>query len=469
MKKTRIGGQAVIEGVMMRGATSSALAVRDENGEVRLETERLPQKKSKISKIPFVRGIVNLVTSMILGTKITMKSAEIFAEGDVDTSEDGKGFQAVMAFSLLLGLGLAIFLFVFLPTTITDLILKWTQGTEIVWLRSLVEGLLKLAILILYMSSITLMKDIKRLFMYHGAEHKTIACYENELPLTVENVRKCSRYHDRCGTSFIVFVVVISIALTIVLDIVFNAIGFVAYKELWVRILFKIVCLPLVAGISYEVLMLMAKSDFILFRPLKWFGKQFQRITTREPDDGMIEVAITSFNAVLEMDADQSKEAISFPSAIPLKDFREQVEPLLQYKTVESCDIDWILCALLGVKRSELKPDLPVPFCWQIRAKHLINRCAQGEPLQYVLGNTDFYGRLFSVNKDCLIPRFETELVCEQALKSARSNDKVLDLCCGSGAIGVTLFLEKQSEVPSVSVSVTCADISDKALHIAKG
>ncbi len=457
--KTKIGGQAVIEGVMMRGASAMALAVRDENGEIRIQSERLPEKKPWYRKVPFLRGIVNLVISMIDGMRIIGKSAEVMVEDEIDTS-DGKGMKGMMFVSVLLGLALAVALFILLPTYLTGWILEWCGLTELKWLKSLIEGVLKMFILIGYMGGISCMKEIRRVYMYHGAEHKTIACYENELPLTVENVKKCSRYHDRCGTSFIVFVVILSVILMFAVEAVCYAVGFEQINVTWIRSLIKLAMLPLTAGISYEMLMLLARSNFVLFRPLKWLGKQFQKLTTREPDDGMCEVAIAAFNTVLEMDADPTVPEQKFPGAVPLKVFREQIRPLEDYSVMEKCDEDWILCAVLNVKRNELRDDLPVPYGWQLRVEKMIKRCASGEPLQYVLGNTDFYGRIFALDENVLIPRQETELVAEQLIKRLTAGQTVLDMCCGSGVIGITAALEK-------NVSVTLADIDKKALKIA--
>ncbi len=462
--KTKIGGQAVIEGVMMRGESSMALSVRDESGQIRVETKRLSAKKPWYRKVPFLRGVVNLVISMVEGFRIIGKSAEVMAEEEVDTS-DGK-MGGMMVFSFLLGLLLAIALFILLPTGVTTGIFALTKldETQYAWLKSLIEGVCKMVVLIAYMASISRIREIKRVFMYHGAEHKTIACYEAEMPLTVENVQKCSRYHDRCGTSFIVFVVVLSVVLMMVLDVVCVLCGFTAFVEKenwWLRALLKIVLLPVTAGVSYEMLMLLARSNFVLFRPLKWLGKQFQKLTTREPDDSMCEVAICSFNKVLEMDADPTIPEVHFPEAITLQQFREQLQQSGIAQKMEKSDMDWLVCSVLNIKRSDLQKDLKIPFGWTIRLQKYAQRIAQGEPLQYVLGNTEFYGRTFAVNPDVLIPRPETELVTEQAIKLAANNSKVLDMCCGSGAIGITVALEK-------GCNVTLSDVSPAALKVAK-
>ena len=469
VRKTKIGGQAVLEGVMMRGNSSMALACRDEMGAIRMDTTRLPVKKPWYRKIPFIRGVVNMVISLISGTKIIGKSAEVMVE-EVDTKGDGSGMGWMMFVSTLLGIVLALALFILAPTYATKGIFGLaklsTEDLEWAWLKSLLEGVFKILILVIYMSVISCMKEIKRVFMYHGAEHKTIACYEAELPLTVENVQKCSRYHDRCGTSFIVFVVVLSVILMMALDIICAAVGWTLFLEdgnWWLRTLLKIALLPVVAGISYEMLMLLARSNFILFRPLKWLGKQFQKLTTREPDDGMCEVAIAAFNKVLEMDADLTVPEEHFPDPVSIDEFRQNL--VTRHEDLVNCvkgDVDWLLCTILNIKKADLSnPNVKIPFGWFIRLDKMSERLAQGEPWQYVVGATEFFGRTFRTDKNVLIPRMETELVCEQLLKYINSQDKVLDLCCGSGILGITAACEKQCDV-------TLSDISKDALKVAK-
>ena len=467
--KTKIGGQAVIEGVMMRGATSMALSVRDETGQIRVETTRLPAKKPWYRKVPFIRGVVNLVISMIDGFKIIGKSAEVMVEDEIDTSE-GKGMGAMMAFSVLLGMLLAVGLFIVVPTAITTGIFALFKLDEVqfAWLKSLIEGVCKMLVLVGYMGGISCMKEIKRVFMYHGAEHKTIACYEAEMPLTVENVQKCSRYHDRCGTSFLVFVVLLSVLLMMVLDVVCIACNFTAFVEKqnwWLRALLKIALLPVTAGFSYEMLMLLACSNFVLFRPLKWLGKQFQKLTTCEPDDGMCEVAICSFQKVLEMDADQTIAEVHFPKPVTLEQFKTIVEQSGLTDYVGKAD-EWLLCAILRLKPADLSKDVKIPFGWTVRVQKMKERIEKGEPWQYVVGSAYFYGRTFAVDNRVLIPRPETELVTEQAILRANDGDKAVDLCCGSGAIGATLALECKNR--GKNVSVTCADVSKDALKVAK-
>lgn len=464
--KTKIGGQAVIEGVMMRGSQSMALAVRDETGHIRLETTRLPAKKPWYKKVPFLRGVINLVASMVQGTKIIGKSAEIMAEEEIDVS-NGKGMGALMGLSTVLGVALALCLFVLLPTGLTAGIFALakldTKDIAWVWLKSLLEGVFKMAILILYMWGVSRMKEIKRLFMYHGAEHKTIACYESEMDLTVENVQKCSRYHDRCGTSFIVFVVVLSIILMMILDVICAVCRFTLFiEQWWLRALLKIALLPLTAGVSYEMLMLMARSNFVLFSPFKWLGKQFQHLTTREPDDEMCEVAIASFKAVLEMDEDESIAEVKFPAPITLPEFKERLKQSGIMEIIGEKDVNWLTCAVLNIAVKDVdRQDVKIPFGWTIRLDKMKERLDNGEPWQYVVGNVEFYKRMFAVNKDVLIPRQETELVCEQLIKRVSKKNTVLDLCCGSGVLGITVALE-------TGATVTLADVSKEALKVAK-
>ena len=464
--KTKIGGQAVIEGVMMRGATSMALTVRDELGQMRTETTRLTTKKPWYKKIPFLRGIINLVTSMIDGTKIISKSAELMVEDEIETSNESMG--GVMAISTLLGIALALGLFVVLPTAITTGIFALFQldvdNLDWAWLKSLIEGVAKMGVLVGYMALVSQMKEIKRVFMYHGAEHKTIACYEAEMELTVENVQKCSRYHDRCGTSFLVFTVVLSVILMMVLDVVCAACNFTLFlqkENWWLRALLKIGMLPLTAGVSYEVLMLLANSNFVLFRPLKWMGKQFQKITTKEPTDDMCEVAIKSFVSVLEMDADPTIAEVKFPAPLTVDEFKQKVADSELPTLIGTGDVDWLTTAVLHVKASDLTKDIKIPYGWVLRLQKACEGIKNGQPWQQAIGAAEFFGRNFQIDKNVLIPRQETELVCEQALKYIDKKSKVLDLCCGSGVLGITIALEKGAKV-------TLGDVSKDALAIAK-
>ena len=301
---TSIGGQAVLEGVMMRGASSEALAVRDEDGVIRLETKRVKPVKERnfFFRLPIIRGVYSFVQSLVGGTACLMRSAEVYGEGEPSKFEKWVSkklkinvMSVVSGISMIIGLALAILLFMWLPQFVRGLFEKWflPEGQTFgVWAKNFIEGGLKLLIFVSYILLCSLLKDIRRTFMYHGAEHKTISCYEKGLPLTVENARKCTRVHDRCGTTFIVFVLVISI-------IVFACFESLVGGELKgaLRVLCKLLLLPVVAGLSYELLKALAKTKSPLVLPLKAPGLLLQRITTKEPEDDMIEVAIAALKA----------------------------------------------------------------------------------------------------------------------------------------------------------------------------
>ena len=235
-KKTSIGGQAVMEGVMMRGRSAMATAVRDQDGIIRVESTRIKpvNKRPLFLRLPLVRGCVSFVESMITGTKTLMRSAEVYGEGEPSKFEKWLAEKLkinlmgiVIGLSLILGAALAMFLFIWLPITLTSLIEKLV-GNGFVFdkiAKAFIEGGIKILIFILYISLASLLKDIKRTFMYHGAEHKTITCYEKGLDLTVENVKKCSRIHDRCGTTYMVLLLIISIFVFVLVEALFDLYG----------------------------------------------------------------------------------------------------------------------------------------------------------------------------------------------------------------------------------------------------
>lgn len=277
-----VGGQAVIEGVMMRGPKLTATAVRDPQGEIQVEanpvnsiTERFP-----ILKKPMLRGSVSLVESLIIGMKSLSYSAQMAGE------EDEKLTDRELAGTIVFALALASVLFIAIPTGAAKL---FHGITEDPFFLNLMEGFLRLAIFLLYIWGISRMKDIRRVFQYHGAEHKTIHCYEAGLPLTVENVQKFSRFHPRCGTNFLLIVMLVSI-------FVF---AFLGWPSLWERIASRILLLPVVAGISYEIIRLAGRSQNAIVQTAIKPGLWLQYLTTRPPEDEMVEVAIESLKAVL--------------------------------------------------------------------------------------------------------------------------------------------------------------------------
>lgn len=463
--RTNIGGQAVLEGVMMRGQTSVCTSVRDEEGNIRVETERIKSAKQKplALRLPVVRGVVNFFSSMVTGSKTLMRSAEVYGESEPTKFEKwlSKTFKldimsVVTTLGLVLGLGLAIFLFIWLPQFLTGLLNNFMhlQPTGI-WFN-LIEGLIKMAVFAGYILLTSLLKDIRRTYMYHGAEHKTINCYEYGLPLTVENVKKCSRIHDRCGTTFMFFVMFVSI-------IVFSLVNSIVQAEKVYRVLLKIALLPVVAGLSYELLKGLAKTDSPLALPLKAPGMLLQKITTREPDDGMIEVAINSFNTVLEMEKDQSIEPVKFVTAMRADKLFESVSHILAEGGISDvADAEWIVSISANVKRSEIATyEKSLSPSVVEKALNYAKERATGRPLWYVVGDTDFYGYTLKVDERVLIPRPETEEVVAKALEYINENSRVLDLCTGSGAIAITVSKEK-------GCTVCATDISRDALDLAK-
>ena len=371
IRKTSIGGQALMEGIMMRGPEKSAMAVRRPNGEIFFEEHENPQKKRpKICRLPIIRGVFGFVDSMVMGYKYLMRSAEIACEEVPEKGEEkpapaestpaapaekaavsgsapaeapspepesaakaesatepesaakaeaatepeaaagtepksafGKGaMTGMMLVATVLGVALAIGLFVWLPTFL------YTQFAKILpagaaenrYLRSAFEGALKIAVLVAYMALVSLMKDIRRTFMYHGAEHKTIFCYEHGLPLTVENVRGERRYHPRCGTSFLILMLLVSIVVGIFIPPTMNGINPTAYT--FIRTAIKILLIPLVMGIGYELLKFAGRHDNILTKIISAPGMWLQHLTVKEPTDDMIECAITAFKAVIPPD-----------------------------------------------------------------------------------------------------------------------------------------------------------------------
>ncbi len=304
MRRTTIGGQAVIEGVMMRGKEMYALAVRDIDGNIHLEEHNIDNKfNNKLFKLPFIRGVFAFIGSLVLGTKIIARSAEVAGiEEDEKVSKfeqfliDKLGDRlndVLMTISVVLALVLGTFLFMVLPVYITAFIKEFVTLQP--WSTSFLEGVTRLFIFVLYLILISKNKDIQRVFMYHGAEHKTINCFEHEEELTVENVKKHSLVHKRCGTSFLFIVMLVS----------FVFFMFFKTDDITTRIISRIVFLPVVAGISFEVLKYSGKTDNILIRILSWPGLKLQGLTTKEPDDDQIEVAIKSMVAVLDRQGEE--------------------------------------------------------------------------------------------------------------------------------------------------------------------
>ena len=303
MKSSGIGGQAVMEGIMMRNGSEYSVAVRKENGEIEVkkETYKGVGSKCKLFRLPFIRGIFSFVDSLVLGMKSLNYSASLFME-DGEEEEPGrfekwlqkkfgdKAEKVIMDLTMVISIILAMGIFMVFPTWVSTL-MKPLLGNGI-WM-ALFEGVLRIAIFIAYVGLISLMPDIKRTYMYHGAEHKCINCIEHGMPLTVENVMKSSKEHKRCGTSFLLIVMVISILFFLV----------IRPETLWLRLVSRILLIPVIAGVSFEFLRLAGNSDNPVVNLLSKPGLMLQGLTTKEPDEKMAEVAICAVEAVFDWKA----------------------------------------------------------------------------------------------------------------------------------------------------------------------
>ncbi|MBR1864320.1 MAG: DUF1385 domain-containing protein [Ruminococcus sp.] len=310
--KSKIGGQAVIEGVMMRGIDKASMANRLPDGTIDLEIWEIKNGANPpwYRKTPFVRGIFSFLTSMIDGYKCISRSVDkqMTDEDEEEPSKFEKWLEdklgdklmpVVSAVSMIVGVGLALFLFMFVPSALIKLIEK-IAGTELnAVLKNVIEGLIKIAIFCGYTALTALMPDMKRLYEYHGAEHKTIACYEGETELTPENVKKFIRFHPRCGTSFIFLVLFISIFV--------NTVFRVSWSNVFVRVLIKLALLPVVTGIAYELIRLAGRYDNPFTRIFSAPGLWIQRITTREPEEDQIECAIAALKAVIPENKEEDR------------------------------------------------------------------------------------------------------------------------------------------------------------------
>lgn len=305
--RSKIGGQALIEGVMMKGADTGAMACRLPDGTIDVET--WPENNGKnmpwYRKCPLVRGSFNFVLSMKDGYRCLMKSAEKQVTDEEDDEEEMSRFEkwlsdklgeklfgVIMGIAMVVGVAVSVLLFMYLPKLVVGLLINYTPVPDALMLRSFLEGILKIAIFLVYMGFTGCMKDIRRTYEYHGAEHKTIACHEAGDELTVENVRKHSRFHPRCGTSFIFITLIVSILVMCLVPI----------RVIWLRTVVSLLLLPLTVGISYEFIRLAGRSNSAFTRALSWPGLQIQRITTREPDDSQIECAIAAMKPCIPED-----------------------------------------------------------------------------------------------------------------------------------------------------------------------
>ena len=478
---TYIGGQAVLEGVMMVGKTCTACAVRDPEGKIQIEAKRTKHSAAaaRALKIPFVRGVVNLFSSLIRGTKTIMRSAAVYGEDDEEGGKVEKWLaekfkvgimDVVTAVSVVLGIVLAVGLFIILPRVFTNLLtgafpsLETFQGgvwTYVLW------GAFKFLIFLGYLALILLLKDIRRLYMYHGAEHKTINAYEHGMSLTPESVKTASRIHDRCGTSFLFIVVLINV---LVISLVTWGVGITPENipnrvlRFFAQLGVEIVLLPVIAGVSYEALKFFAKFDNAFVNIFKLPGMLLQKgLTTREPDESMIEVAIAAFNKVLEMDADPNVPETSFVTGGILSKMLADTKKKFAKEGIDESDAEWIYSIALGIKRSELSKERTVKPSESKKIDELITKRLTGRPLWYIVGDTDFCGVKIKVDERALIPRPETELLAEAVINTVESGDKVLDMCTGSGCIAVAV-----AKACKGKATVYASDVSDAAIMLAR-
>ncbi|MBB6714197.1 peptide chain release factor N(5)-glutamine methyltransferase [Clostridium gasigenes] len=431
MKKTNVGGQAVIEGVMMRGSSGLATAVRTPKGNIEIDFQKVVSitKKHKILNIPFIRGIFILIDSLIIGIKTLNYSASFFEETEPSKFEDWlkgkfgeKSNDIIIGMTMTLSMVIAVVLFMAIPTGVASLF-KGFGLTPIA--LNLIEAVIRIIILIAYIYGISQMEDIFRVFQYHGAEHKTIFCYEAEEELTVENVKKYGRFHPRCGTNFLFLIMMVSV-------VIFTFTGWGSFIQ---RLGLRIVLIPIISGITYEIIKWLGKSNSKLAQIISYPGLKLQGLTTREPDDSQIEVAIAALLA-----------------AEGLEEPEKTIGELLQFgvEKLKKVEIDTYILdtqLLLGKIINRDRIYLITNRNEKINNKfkkdylELLSKRVKKMPISYILGETEFMGLDLYVEEGVLIPRADTEVLVEEVLKliSKDKEVKVCDLCCGSGAIGIAL------------------------------
>ena len=584
---TSIGGQAIMEGVMMQGPDRVAIAMRMPSGELYLRTKKKPLD-TKVMKIPFVRGIVAFARSLVNGMGTLMESADILEEYAPEYAEEpGKveawvnkkfgpkaAWNILMTLALLFAVVISIAAFIIFPTWVVNFLKKWISDPIAL---NLIEGLLRIALFIAYVAAIRGMEDIKTLFRYHGAEHKTIHCFENGLVLDPENAEKFPTLHPRCGTSFLVFVLLVSLLLF----------SFLGWPNLVWRIASRILLIPVIAGISYELLRLAGRSNGRLVRILSWPGLMLQKLTTAEPTREQLEVAILSLKAVTvdpgvpeissfvdkdgnivrsaaeekevsremdewaaEVEANSEANVKAAEEAEEIEHREREVEARTVYtdlgegateeeineairfleeldnneytivkpeendgrsivraiadieaqaakartlarrytrdvKTYENA-LAWGQAALGMLPNGKNEARIILTYATGLSATEQITRAKElmknedfqeyekriyarieGVPLQYIVGMQEFMGLPFRVNPSVLIPRLDTEILVEQVLdliagKGLR-RPEILDLCTGSGAIGISIA----AKIPDAIVTMT--DVSEEALKTAMG
>ncbi len=433
MRKCEVGGQAVIEGVMMRGSKGQATAVRTPNKEIRIDFKKIVPitKKYKFLNVPFIRGIFVLVDSLITGINTLNYSASFFEDEDESESKfeiwlknkfGERSNDLIIGATMILSFAIAVGLFVALPTAIASLF-SYLNLHPIA--LNLIEAVIRMVILLGYMYSISKMEDIYRVFQYHGAEHKSIFCYESEEELTVDNVKKFSRFHPRCGTNFLFLIMFVSI-------LIFSFTGWGGFLE---RLILRILLIPVVSGITYELIKWLGKNDNKLAKIIAYPGLKLQELTTKEPDDDQIEVAIAAL-----MKAEGLK-----PKEKTIGELLDKASKELKEENIDTYILDAQL--LLGNVLAKDKlyiitnRDKNVSLKDEKEYFELIEKRKNKMPIKYILGETEFMGLDFNVEEGVLIPRGDTEILVEEVLSIINEEDElnVCDLCSGSGAIGISI------------------------------
>lgn len=438
MRKCDVGGQAIIEGVMMRGAKGLATAVRTPNGEIEVKVKRTTPitKKYKILNIPIIRGAATLIDSLIIGINTLNYSASFFEEDEEESKFDtwiknklgDKGANdLIITLTMMVSLLIAAGLFLGIPTAIAS-IFKGIGLSPI--LLNLIESAIRIAILITYMYFISKLDDIYRIFQYHGAEHKTIFCYESEEKLTIENVKKFGRLHPRCGTNFLFLTMIVSI-------ILFTLTGWGGF---WQRLILRIVLMPLVAGITYELIKWLGRTESKLGKFIAYPGLKLQELTTKEPDDEQLEVAIKSLMAA---------EGIEYKKTIG--ELLIDGNKILKEANIDTyiLDVQLLLGKVLGKDKLYLitNKEEEVSKIKEREFYRLINQRKDKMPIKYILKSAEFMGLEFQVEEGVLIPRGDTEILVEETLKFIKNERRydICDLCCGSGAIGISIAYLKEN------------------------
>ncbi|MBL4932692.1 peptide chain release factor N(5)-glutamine methyltransferase [Clostridium paridis] len=451
MKKIDVGGQAVIEGVMMRGTKGIATAVRTSEGKIEVDfLNQVPiTKKYSILNIPFIRGFFVFLDSLILGIKSLNFSASFFEDTEPSKFEvwfekkfGDKSNDILIYISLFISFMFAMVLFVLLPTFIASLFRGIAQSSVIL---NVIEAIIRIVVLLAYMIGVGQLEDIKRLYQYHGAEHKTIFCYECGDDLTVDNVRKFSRFHPRCGTNFIFLIMFISIA-------VFS---FTSFGSVGERLIIRLVLLPVITGITYELIKWLGRNEGNLSRIVASPGLQLQKLTTKEPDDGQIEVAIRSLReaeGIRKSIGTVLKEATEIFKKVEIDTAVLDAQILLA-KTLNKDKLYVITNKeeLVSIEKEE-------EFLKYVKEREL------KKPISYITENVEFMGIDFYVKEGVLIPRGDTEILVEEVLDNIAEDSEieVCDLCTGSGAIGLSLASFRKN------IHVDCIDIEQIPEEVTK-